>query len=87
MKMSKGSSHHASEAGDAAVDNLNAKSLSAAKSGTSFAPATTPTPEKAPMKTTKGSKGKTMHHHHTMKKPADTAAAPEGTAAPADTSK
>ncbi len=70
---------------DAAVEDLNAKSLSAAKSGTSFAPATTP--DKAPAKPAKPMKAK--HHHHMMKKPAAApdAPAPDATPAPADTSK
>ncbi len=88
--MAKSGKSHKAEAGDAAVEDLNAKSLSAAKSGTSFAPATTPTP--APAKTTgKGmsKSGKTMHHHHmSKKKSSDTTAAPEGTpAASSDTGK
>ncbi len=51
--------HRGTPKGDAAVEDLNAQSLSAAKSGTAFKPATTPTPAKAPMKGMKG-----MHHHH-----------------------
>jgi 2-oxoglutarate dehydrogenase E2 component (dihydrolipoamide succinyltransferase) len=69
------SKHH--DAGDAAVDDLNAKSLSAAKAGTSFAPATKTTP--APVKSTKK-----PVHHHLMKKKAATPSAPEATPAPAD---
>jgi hypothetical protein len=79
--MKAGGVHRGSEAGDAAVDDLNAKSLSAAKAGTSFAPPTTPAAEPAKAST------KTTKHHHMKKKPAaDTAAAPEGTPAPADSS-
>ena len=54
------------EAGDAAVEDLNAKSLDDAKAGKSFAPPT-PTPMAKPM-------AKPMHHHHMMKKPAAPAA-------------
>jgi hypothetical protein len=56
------------EAGDAAVEDLNTKSLDDAKAGKSFAPPT-PTPAAAaPMK-------KPMHHHHMMKKAAEAPAA------------
>jgi hypothetical protein len=68
--------------GDAAVEDLNARSLSAAKSGTSFSPATTPAPaptkEKAPP-----AKKPMKHMHHAKKK----AAAPADATPPADTSK
>ncbi len=82
-KMTKGV--HRGADSDAAVEDLNAKSLSAAKSGTSFAPATTP--DKAPAKPAKTMKAK--HHHHMMKKAAAAAdaPAPDATPAPADTSK
>ena len=70
--------HRGKDGGDAAVDDLNAKSLSAAKSGTSFAPPTKPTAE--PAKSTKAMKP--MHHH--MKK-AKKAAADDAAAAPAGT--
>ena len=83
MKATKGV-HRGAEGGDAAVEDLNTKSLNAAKSGTSFAPATTPTP--APAKAGKSGKTAMHHHHHHASKKAD-AAAPEGTTAPADTSK
>jgi hypothetical protein len=55
------------EAGDAAVDDLNAKSLDDAKAGKSFAPPT-PTPAAKPM-------AKPMHHHHMAKKAAEAPAA------------
>ena len=64
------SAKHAPTKGDAAVEDLNAQSLDAAKSGKAFAPATTPTPAK-PAKA-----GKPMHHHHKAAKPAADAAAP-----------
>ena len=79
MKGMKHDSVHRGSGGDAAVDDLNAKSLAAAKSGTSFAPATTPTA--APMK---AKSMKPMHHHHMKKKPAAEPAAPDATPAPAD---
>jgi hypothetical protein len=85
-KMSSKGVHRGGES-DAAVEDLNAKSLSAAKSGTSFAPATTP--DKAPGKTMKTMKAKHHHHHMMMKKAAAAAdaPAPDATPAPADTSK
>jgi hypothetical protein len=65
--MHKASKAPKAEAGDAAVEDLNAKSLEDAKAGKSFAPPT-PTPAAAkPM-------AKPMHHHHAMKKPAAPAA-------------
>jgi hypothetical protein len=60
--MHKSSMAPKAEAGDAAVEDLNAKSLDDAKAGKSFAPPT-PTPMAKPM-------AKPMHHHHMMKKPA-----------------
>ncbi len=74
----KGVHRGATTKGDAAVEDLNAQSLNAAKSGTAFKPATTPTPDKAPMKG-KG-KGKPMHHHH--KKAAAAPAADSSAPAP-----
>ena len=82
--------HHHAESGDSAVEDLNAKSLSAAKAGTSFTPPTHMSEEKP------SHSGKPMHkhmshvHHHT--KPASdssaaAAPAPAPDAAPADTSK
>ena len=76
--------HKAATAGDAAVDDLNAKSLSAAKSGQAFAPPTTPTPDKAAAKTTKTGKAT----HHAKKKAAPKAAdAPAADAPAADAPK
>jgi len=69
-------------AGDAAVEDLNARSLSAAKSGTNFAPATTPAP--APKKEKAPPAKKPMKHMHHAKKKAE---APADATAPADTSK
>ncbi len=69
-----------SEAGDAAVDDLNAKSLEAAKGGKPFTPGSD-APKAAPAKKAL----KPMHHHHHMKmaaKPADDAAAPAPDATP-----
>jgi len=70
----KHSSHKAStpksEAGDAAVDDLNAKSLDAAKGGKPFNP-TSAAPAASPAK-----KLPPIHHHH-HKKPA--APAPDAT--------
>jgi hypothetical protein len=77
--MMKGTKHKA-EAGDAAVDDLNAKSLSAAKAGTSFSAATKTPPEPAKTKM----KPMHHHHHHMMMKKAATPPAPEATPAPAD---
>jgi hypothetical protein len=76
------SMHRGAEGGDAAVEDLNAKSLSAAKSGTNFTPTKA---DEAPMKSTKKSSKPVHHHHHMAKKAAspDAAAAPEGTDAPA----
>ncbi len=87
--------HHASHAaksgavhrgktaeGDAAVEDLNARSLSAAKSGTNFAPATTPAPAPKKEKATPAKKP-SKHMHHAKKK----AAPPADASAPADTSK
>jgi hypothetical protein len=73
--------HRGTEAGDAAVEDLNAKSLDAAKSGKSFAPPTTPAPE--PAKAAKPMK----HKHHAKKAapPADTSA-PDTSAPAPDTS-
>ncbi len=53
-------------AGDAAVDDLNAKSLDAAKSGTNFTP---PAPSKAEP-AAKGAKSTKPAPHHHAKKPA-----------------
>jgi hypothetical protein len=64
--MHKSSKAPKAEAGDAAVEDLNAKSLDDAKAGKSFAPPT-PTPMAKPM-------AKPVHHHHMMKKPAAPAA-------------
>jgi hypothetical protein len=61
--MHKASMAPKAEAGDAAVEDLNAKSLEDAKAGKSFAP---PTPTPAPAKPM----AKPMHHHHMAKKPA-----------------
>jgi len=72
--MHKASKAPKAEAGDAAVEDLNAKSLDDAKAGKSFAPPTpTPAAESKPM-------AKPMHHHHAMKKPA---APPADSSAPA----
>jgi hypothetical protein len=76
---SKGIHRGATTKGDAAVEDLNAQSLSAAKSGTAFKPATTPTPAKAPAK----SKGKTMHHHKKAAPAADSSAPAADSSAPA----
>jgi hypothetical protein len=76
------------DAGDSAVDDLNAKSLSDAKSGTAFAPPTNPTPDKAMSKSDKGSKTsktkKPMHHHakKATKPAADAPAADSSAPAP-----
>ena len=71
---SMASHHGAATKGDAAVEDLNAQSLSAAKAGTAFKPATTPAPEKAPAKKAM----KSTHHHHKAAKPAaDAAPAPD----------
>jgi hypothetical protein len=84
--------HHVSKAshetkGDAAVDDLNAQSLDAAKAGKSFTPPTTTPP---PAKATKSSGKPAAHHthHHASKKPApapdaSTAPAPDSSAPPA----
>ncbi len=60
-------------AGDAAVDDLNAKSLDAAKEGKSFTPPTTPAPAKATP--AKAEKKKLPAKHHAVKK-AETSEAP-----------
>ncbi len=70
--MSSKGIHRGTTKGDAAVEDLNAQSLSAAKAGTAFKPATTPTPDKAPAKSMKGMKG--MHHHKKAAAPAAPAA-------------
>jgi hypothetical protein len=79
MHASKGktmSMHRGAEGGDAAVEDLNAKSLSAAKSGSNYTPSKA---DEAPMKSTSKT-SKPMHHHHHMAKkkaaPSDAAAAP-----------
>jgi hypothetical protein len=62
--------------GDAAVEDLNAQSLDAAKAGKNFTPpSTTPTEGKS-MESSEKPMAKPMHHHHHMapKKPADTSA-------------
>jgi len=67
-------------AGDAAVDDLNAKSLDAAKEGKSFAPPTTPAPAKAtPAKLEK----KKAPAKHKVKKAEKAEAPPAPDAAPA----
>jgi hypothetical protein len=72
--MHKSSKASKAEAGDAAVEDLNAKSLDDAKAGKSFAPPTpTPAAEAKPA-------AKPMHHHHVTKKPA---APPADSSAPA----
>jgi hypothetical protein len=73
-------------AGDAAVEDLNAQSLDAAKAGKSFTPpSTTPTEEKSMAKPEGKSMAKPMHHHHHMaaKKPADTSAPSDSSTPPA----
>ena len=72
-------SHKTADAGDSAVDDLNAKSLTDAKAGQSFAPPTKPTPAKADAKTTHASK----KMHHAKKKAAATPAADAPAAADA----
>jgi hypothetical protein len=85
--MKSASTHHKAEGGDAAVEDLNAKSLSDAKEGKSFAPPT----KTGEMKPGKPMMHKHMHHHmHHHAKPAPDASAapaPDATPAPADTSK
>ena len=71
--MHKSSKAPKAEAGDAAVEDLNAKSLEDAKAGKSFAPHT-PTPAAAKPAS------KPMHHHHMAKK---AAAPPADSSAPA----
>lgn len=69
-------------AGDAAVEDLNAQSLDAAKAGKSFTPpTTTPTEGKSMGKPM----GKWTHHHHHMapKKPAEASAPSDSSAPPA----
>ena len=83
--MHKSSKAPKAEAGDAAVEDLNAKSLDDAKAGKSFAPPTpTPTEGKSMGKPEGKPMGKWTHHHHHMapKKPAEPAEA----TAPSDSS-
>jgi hypothetical protein len=71
--------HASKDAGNAAVEDLNAQSLDAAKAGKSYTPpTTTPTPPAASK-----TMSKPMHHHHMAKKAAP-AAAPSDTTPPAD---
>jgi hypothetical protein len=78
----KPSVHHGGDGGDAAVEDLNAKSLSAAKSGTSFSPTkmTPPAPKKAMVH-----KHHPKHTMHRAQKAPDASPAPEATPAPAPT--
>ncbi len=79
-KMHHGTSMHASkDAGDSAVEDLNAQSLDAAKSGKSFTPPTTTAKPPAASKATT----KPTHHHHMAKKAAPAAASSDATP-PAD---
>jgi hypothetical protein len=71
--------------GDAAVEDLNAQSLDAAKSGKAYAPPTTPVADKAATKPAKMS-----HHHHKAAKKAaaaDAAPAPDASAPAPDAGK
>jgi hypothetical protein len=79
-------SHSSASKGDAAVDDLNAQSLDAAKAGKSFTPpTTTPTEGKSMAKPEGKTMAKPMHHHHHMpaKKPADAGAPADGGTPPA----
>ncbi len=74
--------HRGSEAGDAAVDDLNAKSLSAAKSGTAFTPPANADKKDMPAtKTTKKPATKAVHHKKKAAPAADAAPAPAPDAA------
>jgi hypothetical protein len=69
--------------GDAAVEDLNAQSLDAAKAGKAYAPPTTPVATKA------AKPAKTSHHHHkaAKKAAADAAPAPDASAPAPDAGK
>ena len=73
-----GAAHVSKDAGNAAVEDLNAQSLDAAKSGKSFTPPTTTEKPPAPSKT----KAKPTHHHHIAKKAAPADATPPADSTP-----
>jgi hypothetical protein len=71
--------------GDAAVEDLNAQSLDAAKTGKAFTPPTSlPASASKPAGKSTAKSGKSMHHHH---KKAAAPAPADSSAPPADSSK
>jgi hypothetical protein len=74
--MKAGSAHAGGDSGNAAVEDLNAQSLDAAKAGKSFTPSATPAPAAKP-----AAKPMHMMHHHNMA--TKKAAAPADSSAPA----
>lgn len=88
--MKSASMHHKAEGGDAAVEDLNAKSLSAAKDGKSFAPPTDmgKTSSSKPAKSMMHRHHKHVVHHAAAASPdASPAPAPDASPAPADAPK